>query len=82
LSSKALDPGLDQGVALVSAEHGSEPNAAGGRIKVHLAAFEGFGRVAAGMTYVWDKQPWEGRQQSIRLYLPNRSAQVLAPKLT
>jgi 1,4-alpha-glucan branching enzyme len=42
--------------------------------------FEGFGRVAAGMNYVWDKQPWEGRQQSIRLYLPNRSAQVLAPK--
>jgi 1,4-alpha-glucan branching enzyme len=43
------------------------------------AAFEGFDRVAKGMKYVWEKQPWEHRSQSIRMYLPNRSAQVLAP---
>ena len=32
-----------------------------------------------GAKYVWEKQPWEGRQQSIRVYLPNRTALVLAP---
>ena len=37
------------------------------------------GRIAKGAKYVWDKQPWEGRQQSIRVYLPNRTALVLAP---
>jgi 1,4-alpha-glucan branching enzyme len=42
-------------------------------------AFEGFGRIAKGAKYVWDKQPWEGREQSIRVYLPNRTALVLAP---
>jgi 1,4-alpha-glucan branching enzyme len=42
-------------------------------------AFEGFGRVASGMKYVWQNQPWENRKQSIMLYLPNRSAQVLSP---
>ena len=41
--------------------------------------FEGFNRVAANMKYIWEKQPWDGRQQSLRLYLPSRSAQVLAP---
>ena len=39
--------------------------------------FEGFGRVAPGMKYIWDNAPFEGRNQSIRLYLPNRTAQVL-----
>ena len=43
------------------------------------ARFEGFGRVAAGMSYPYEKTPSHGREQSIRLYLPNRSAQVLAP---
>ena len=43
-------------------------------------AFEGFGRVAEQMSYPWEDVPWDGRQQSIRLYLPNRSAQVLAPR--
>jgi 1,4-alpha-glucan branching enzyme len=42
-------------------------------------AFEGFGRIAKGVKYVWDKRPWEGREQSIRVYLPNRTALVLAP---
>jgi 1,4-alpha-glucan branching enzyme len=42
-------------------------------------AFEGFGRIAKDVKYVWDKQPWETRQQSIRIYLPNRTALVLAP---
>jgi 1,4-alpha-glucan branching enzyme len=41
--------------------------------------FEGFGRVAHGMKYIKEAQPWEGRKQSVRMYLPNRSAQVLAP---
>ena len=40
--------------------------------------FGGFGRVAAGMNYPKECVPWEGRQQSIRLYLPNRTAQVLS----
>jgi 1,4-alpha-glucan branching enzyme len=42
-------------------------------------AFEGFARVAPAMKYIRENQPWEGRKQSIRLYLPNRTAQVLAP---
>jgi 1,4-alpha-glucan branching enzyme len=42
-------------------------------------AFEGFGRIAKGAKHVWDKQPWESRGQSIRVYLPNRTALVLAP---
>ena len=41
--------------------------------------FEGFGRVASGMTYPREAIESHGRKQSIRLYLPNRSAQVLAP---
>ena len=41
--------------------------------------FEGFGRVAEHMTYPRENVPWEHRQQSIRMYLPNRTAQVLAP---
>ena len=42
--------------------------------------FEGFGRVAAGMVYPRENVPSHNRAQSIRLYLPNRSAQVLAPE--
>jgi 1,4-alpha-glucan branching enzyme len=42
--------------------------------------FEGFGRVAAGVAYPKQNVPMEGRQQSLMLYLPNRSAQVLAPE--
>ena len=40
--------------------------------------FEGFGRVAPGMVYPREAVESHGRKQSIRLYLPNRSAQVLA----
>jgi 1,4-alpha-glucan branching enzyme len=42
--------------------------------------FEGFGRVAPGQTYFRQDVPWENRKQSVQLYLPNRSVQVLAPK--
>jgi 1,4-alpha-glucan branching enzyme len=41
--------------------------------------FDGFARVAPGMAYPYEKVPTHQRQQSIRMYLPNRSAQVLAP---
>ena len=41
--------------------------------------FEGFARVAGGITYPRQNTPWQGRQQSVNIYLPNRSAQVLAP---
>jgi 1,4-alpha-glucan branching enzyme len=41
--------------------------------------FEGFGRVRADTTYWKQDQPLYGRRQSIPIYLPNRSAQVLAP---
>ena len=41
--------------------------------------FDGFGRVAAGVVYPKQDVPMYGRNQSIQIYLPNRSAQVLAP---
>jgi 1,4-alpha-glucan branching enzyme len=41
--------------------------------------FSGFGRVAKNMKYPGEKTPYMNRKQSIRLYLPNRTAQVLAP---
>lgn len=41
--------------------------------------FEGFGRVKPGMVYPREEVAWEGRKQSVRLYLPNRSVQVLGP---
>ena len=43
------------------------------------ARFGGFGRVASGVTYPKQDVPMYGRQQSVQIYLPNRSAQVLAP---
>ena len=42
--------------------------------------FGGLGRVTAPTTYPIQSVPWDGRQQSIQLYLPTRSAQVLAPR--
>jgi 1,4-alpha-glucan branching enzyme len=42
--------------------------------------FSGFGRVADDVTYWRQTVPMAGRAQSIQIYLPNRSAQVLAPK--
>jgi hypothetical protein len=41
--------------------------------------FSGYGIVAEGMIYPWQSVPMYGRNQSIQLYLPARSAQVLAP---
>ena len=41
--------------------------------------FEGFDRVARDITYPMYKVPWERREQSVSIYLPNRSAQVMAP---
>jgi 1,4-alpha-glucan branching enzyme len=43
------------------------------------AQFEGFNRVAQNITYPRQPVPFERRQQSVSIYLPNRSAQVLAP---
>jgi 1,4-alpha-glucan branching enzyme len=42
-------------------------------------AFGGHGRSADAVTYPWQSVPFEGRNQSLQVYLPNRSAQVLAP---
>jgi 1,4-alpha-glucan branching enzyme len=42
-------------------------------------AFEGHGLVAQNMVYPKQNVPMYGRNQSIQLYLPARSAQVLAP---
>jgi 1,4-alpha-glucan branching enzyme len=42
-------------------------------------AFEGEGRVMEGMVYPWQHVPCWGRNQSVQIYLPNRSAQVLSP---
>jgi 1,4-alpha-glucan branching enzyme len=41
--------------------------------------FEGFGRVSKGITYPRQDVAMNGRRQSISLYLPNRTAQVLEP---
>jgi 1,4-alpha-glucan branching enzyme len=41
--------------------------------------FEGQGRTAEEMTYPLQKVPLFGRHQSVQVYLPCRSAQVLAP---
>ena len=41
--------------------------------------FEGQGRILPGMSYPWQHVPCYGRSQSVQIYLPSRSAQVLAP---
>ena len=43
------------------------------------ARFGGAGRVADGVAYPRQPVPMYGRSQSIQIYLPSRSAQVLAP---
>lgn len=43
------------------------------------AQFGGFGRVAADTVYPIQAVPMYGRNQSLQIYLPSRSAQVLAP---
>ncbi|HTW95910.1 MAG TPA: alpha amylase C-terminal domain-containing protein [Tepidisphaeraceae bacterium] len=42
--------------------------------------FEGFGRIDAGAVHIRETVPMYGRQQSIRIYLPSRTALVLAPQ--
>jgi 1,4-alpha-glucan branching enzyme len=42
-------------------------------------AFEGFGRLDANVVHVRENVPMYGRNQSVRIYLPNRTALVLAP---
>lgn len=42
--------------------------------------FEGFGLVQEGVVYPKQDVPMYGRQQSVQIYLPSRSAQVLAPE--
>lgn len=44
------------------------------------AKFSGFARVSEKMVYPRETVGMHGREQSVRLYLPSRSAQVLAPK--
>ncbi|MBC7692974.1 MAG: alpha amylase C-terminal domain-containing protein [Methylotenera sp.] len=39
--------------------------------------FEGHGRVKESVTYPWQRVPMYGQEQSVQIYLPNRSAQVL-----
>lgn len=41
--------------------------------------FEGFGLVKEGVTYPKQNTPMYGRGQSVQIYIPSRSAQVLAP---
>jgi 1,4-alpha-glucan branching enzyme len=41
--------------------------------------FGGFGRVDPSVTYFRQNTPMYGRQQSIQIYIPSRSAQVLMP---
>jgi 1,4-alpha-glucan branching enzyme len=41
--------------------------------------FEGFGRVDPNVTYFKQAKPMYGREQSIQVYIPARSAQVLVP---
>jgi 1,4-alpha-glucan branching enzyme len=42
-------------------------------------AFGGKGLLSAPLVYPWQDVPMYGRQQSLQIYLPARSAQVLAP---
>ena len=43
------------------------------------ARLGGLGRVAEGTVYPIQTVPMYGRGQSVQIYLPSRSAQVLAP---
>ncbi|QNN20747.1 1,4-alpha-glucan-branching enzyme [Planctomycetales bacterium ZRK34] len=48
-------------------------------INTDATDFEGQGLVAPGCKYVWQDTPMYGRDQSLQIYLPARSALVLAP---
>jgi len=41
--------------------------------------FDGSGLADNSVTFVNQAVPWDGRQQSIQIYVPARSVQVLAP---
>ncbi len=41
--------------------------------------FGGNGLVTSGQTYPWQAKPMHGREQSIQIYIPARTAQVLSP---
>src|SRR5690606_37142416 len=41
--------------------------------------YGGHGIVPAGQAYPWQNMPYQGRNQSIQVYIPARTAQVLAP---
>ena len=41
--------------------------------------FEGPGLCEREQTYPLQRKPWDGRNQSLQVYVPSRSAQVLAP---
>ncbi len=43
-------------------------------------AFGGFGRVPPAQAYPWQNRPSHGREQSIQVYIPARTAQVLGPR--
>lgn len=57
------------------------PDAADYKVVLNTDAgeFGGYGIVAEGMVYPWQNVPMYGRNQSLQIYLPARSAQVLAP---
>ena len=42
--------------------------------------FGGHGLVDSNVTYFKQNSPYAGRQQSVQIYIPARSVQVLAPK--
>ncbi|MCW3097847.1 MAG: glgB1 [Chthonomonadaceae bacterium] len=48
-------------------------------LNTDATAFSGHGRSAEGVRYPMQSVPMYGRNQSIQIYLPSRSAQVLAP---
>lgn len=49
-------------------------------LNTDAAAFSGHGRSADNVRYPLQSVPMYGRSQSIQIYLPSRSAQVLAPR--
>ena len=43
-------------------------------------AYAGHGRTVEGAVFPWLKEPLAGREQSVKIYLPNRCAMVLGPR--
>lgn len=48
-------------------------------LNIDNARFEGKGLVTEPLTYPWQNVPWENRKQSLQVYVPARSMQVLVP---